>query len=1209
MIFKSKSKYLIKNISSQLYLNNKFNNVNIANKTISFYNLGMQLTNKIYYKHSNNLIYNKYFISKSNNCNLNYINNNNNLFNIIKNLTKFNKIHSKLISMENKTFTSKFKNVEENVHFPSMEEDILKYWDDIDAFKQQLENTKDFPVYTFYDGPPFATGLPHYGHITAGTLKDVVTRYWTQNKRYCQRRFGWDCHGLPIECIINEEEGIKSKKDLLDYGINNYNKKCREGVMKYATEWEHYTKRFGRWIDFKNDYKTMDKDFMESVWWVFKKIFDKGLVYRKCKVMPYSWACNTVLSNFEAGQAYKDVSDPSIYVHFPIEDKPNVSFIAWTTTPWTLPSNLALCVNPKFEYVQIKDKEKNKEYIICKDLIEKVAKAIHIKDYETVSTFKGQELKGIAYVPLFETFLKLKNQGCFKIMIDEYVTKEDGTGVVHQAPAFGEDDFRVCFNAGIIDQDNPLCPIDDDGKFTDDFPLVSGLNFKEADEKIIEALKSSGRMLSKGTLNHKYPMCYRTGKPLMYKAIPSWFISVEKIKQDLIDNNKKANWVPKYVQEKRFHNWLKDSKDWCISRSRAWGNPIPIWVSEDFEEKICFSSLKELCEYANLDYNKIDDMHREFLDDIVVPSKKGKGNLKRIPEVFDCWFESGSMPYAQLNYPHKLSEEEFKKRFPADFIAEGLDQTRGWFYTLNVISTILFNSNPYQNLIVNGLVLDKDGKKMSKKDKNYPNPLDMCNKHGADSIRLYLMNSQLVKGQSLKFKEEGLSGVIKDIFLPLYNSYKFLIQNIHRYEMTNNVSFKHNNSILKNSYESLNLTDKWILAYSQRLLKFVRNEMENYRLYTVVTELLSFLEKLTNWYIRLNRNRIKGDNGKEDSELSLNILFKVTLDLIILLSPFIPFLTESIYQNLKVGLEKPENSIHFLYIPKPDETLINNKIESIMKDTITVIEMGRNLREIKKIVIKKPVAEIVIINSNKQFLDNLKQMESYIIDELNTNEIKYANDEDKYLKVSLNPNFEVLYAKSKEIKETMKDENKEDDKDLIQEEKNAKTEANKIASIIKKLNQNKITELVLNGKVQTENKDVPEITKDIVLIKKDFHKNIASDKSYHNLANSECGIRINTTVNEQILNNYYCRDITNKIQKQRKETGIKITDNIIISLNVNENSKTLKKVVKQFKENISKVIKVKLCVGLEEETNYIKHSDVEHNVAEEKIRILIFKKN
>lgn len=1106
--------------------------------------------------------------------------------------------------------TESFKTVEENISFPKSELEVLEYWDKIDAFKTQLEKTKDFPPYTFYDGPPFATGLPHYGHITAGTLKDVVTRYWTQNGRFCERKFGWDCHGLPIECIINERENIKSKKDLINYGIANYNKKCREGVMEYAGEWEDYTRRFGRWIDFKNDYKTMDRDFMESVWWVFKQIYDKGLVYRKCKVMPYSWACNTVLSNFEAGSNYKDIADPSIYITFPFVKNPKRAFIAWTTTPWTLPSNLAVTLNPELIYVVVLDKVKEVEYVFAEALLEKVTKAIKLEEYEVLEKLKGKDLEGTEYVPLFDDFIKYREQGCFKALCDTFVTSVDGTGVVHTAPAFGEDDFKVGVSNGIVDQDKPLCPIDDDGNFTQEFALTAGMNFKKADPVICEELKTKGRLLAKGVLNHQYPMCYRTGEPLMYKAIPSWFIAVEKVKEDLLENNKKAEWVPKYVQEKRFHNWLQDARDWCISRSRAWGNPIPLWVSDDMEERVCITSLKELVEYTGLK-DAPEDIHREFLDQLTIPSKQGKGLLKRIPEVFDCWFESGSMPYAQLSYPFKLSQEEFEKRYPADFIAEGLDQTRGWFYTLNVISTILFNKNPYKNLIVNGLVLAADGKKMSKKDKNYPDPRLMAEVHGADAVRLYLMNSQLVKGQSLRFKEEGLKDVVKDIFLPLYNSYKFLVQNIQRFEKANTTKFMFEEKYIKNNFDKLNLTDKWILAYSQRLIKFVRNEMEHYRLYTVVSELLNFLEKLTNWYIRLNRNRIKGDYGVEEAHLSLSVLFMVTLDLIILLSPFIPFLTESIYQNLKNGIENPEASVHFLQIPKANETFINEKIEKVIQDMICVIDQGRYLREQKKIVMKMPIAKIQVVNSNQAFIDNIKLVENYVIEELNANEIEYIVDESKYVKVSANPNFQVLYTKSKEIKDQMEEENKLDDPELKAEEEKLKKEANLVAAVIKKLDEKSLHTLLIDGAVDTGDKQAPKITLEQVLIKREFLKEFQKDKEFHVHANAANAIRISTEVNDKMMNAFYARDLTNKVQKMRKETGIKISDEIVITYSYSDSSIKLKAMLESgFKDSILKTLKVPFILFDKESiTGFERNSILELEVAEEKITVEIYKKN
>lgn len=1096
--------------------------------------------------------------------------------------------------------SSNFRSVNDNINFPKNEEEILKYWDEIDAFKTQLKKTEGCPKYTFYDGPPFATGLPHYGHITAGTIKDVVTRYWTQTGRHVERKFGWDCHGLPIEVVINKALGIKTKKDLLNIGIKKYNSECRSIVMTYANEWRWYTKRFGRWIDFDNDYKTLDLNFMESVWWVFKQIFNKSLVYRKCKVMPYSASCNTVLSNFEAGSNYQDINDPSVIISFPLKSNPKRKLLAWTTTPWTLPSNLFLAVNPKLDYVIIQvEKDENKEYILAEALLKDVAGKMKIEGkYEILEKVKGSELSGIEYEPLFtEFFDKFHPKGCFRVYTADYVSSGDGTGIVHNAPGFGEDDYAVGVQYNLIDADKPLCPVDDDGAFTEEFPLCAGKYFKDADPIIIENLKHRGRLMYHGSIVHKYPMCYRTNTPLMYRAIPSWFIRVEDLKDDLMNNNKKAYWVPKYVQEKRFHNWLADARDWCFSRNRAWGNPIPIWVSDDFEEMVCVGSVQELRELSGV--QDIKDLHREFIDHITIPSKQGKGQLKRIEEVFDCWFESGSMPYAQIHYPFEVNKEKFDQIYPADFIAEGLDQTRGWFYTLNVIATALFNTNPYKNLIVNGLVLAENGEKLSKSKGNFEDPKVIFEEFGADATRLYLIDSPLVRGQSLRFSKKGLKEVTKDVFLPLYNSYRFLIQNIQRYEATSGKLFNFNQDLLKS--ETLNITDKWIVAYCQRLIKFVRTEMENYRLYTVVDELLTFLDKLTNWYIRLNRARIKGDFGNEDCVNSLNVLYSTMLNLVILLSPFIPFLTETIYLNLKNGLQVGhpllEESIHYLRMPTPDESLIDYKIEEIMQNMISVIELGRQLREKKGILLKKPVASIQVINFDKNFLDNLKVVENYIIDELNANEIVYVQEEEKYIKLSAKANFEVLYKKSKDIKETMKDENKEDDPELKKEEEQAKKEANAIAAIMKTLNEMEVRELILKKSID---KNGTHITADQVIIEKKFLPEFEKDKVFICLSNQECGIRINTTVDENILNNYFCREVINRIQKLRKETGINIQDDIIVQYALNESvpSPHVKIVCESMKENVIKIIKVPF--GSEAPNGYKVHANSEYVIGGEK---------
>lgn len=1113
--------------------------------------------------------------------------------------------------MENE-IKSKFEIVEEHPSFPKNEEKIIEFWRKINAFKTQLKKTEGFPKYTFYDGPPFATGMPHYGHLTAGGIKDVVTRYWSQRGKFVERRFGWDCHGLPIETIMNQKLNIQTKKDLMKIGIEKYNEECRKIVMTYAEDWKYYTERYGRWIDFENDYRTMNTSFMETVWWIFKEIYKTGRVYRKCKVMPYSCSCNTVLSNFEAGWNYQTVSDPSVVVTMPLVDDPKKKILAWTTTPWTLPSNLFLTVNPKMVYVLVKaNGDENQQYIVAETRLNEVMKQIKVNDkYEIVQKYNGTDLSGWSYVPLFDTFVeKYKPKGCFKVYLADYVTTEDGTGIVHNAPGFGEDDYIVSLKYNLVDPDSPLCPIDDDGCFTSECSLVQGKSYKQADPIIIEHLTKAKRLLYSGTINHKYPFCYRSNTPLMYRAIPSWFVRVEDMRNELVESNNKSYWVPKYVQEKRFHNWLTNARDWCISRSRSWGTPIPIWISDDGQEKVVVGSIEELEKLSGV--KDITDLHREYIDKITIPSSQGKGTLKRITEVFDCWFESGSMPYAQVHYPFEINNEDFMKHFPADFIGEGLDQTRGWFYTLNIISTIVFKQNPYKNVIVNGLVLDKYGEKLSKSKGNYKDPKLLFDEYGADVIRLYLIDSPLVKGQSLKFNEDtGLSQKIKDVFLPLYNSYRFLIQNIHRYEKATNKQFVFNKEILFMS--DLNITDKWIVAYEQRLIKFLHQEMESYRLYTVVTELLSFLDKLTNWYIRLNRSRVKGDFGEEDCLKVLNILFFTMLNLIILLSPFIPFITEFIYQNLKNGL-KPnspllEESIHFLRIPEYDEKLLDNKIEEIMNNMISVIELGRKLREKKKIPLKKPVASLSVIDFDQQFLDNIKVVENFVIEELNTNSITYINEESKYIKLSLKPNYEILYKRCKEIKDTMVTEEKENDPELKAEESQAKKEANGVAGIITKLTEGEIKELLTKKEFK---KGAIVITSDQIAVEKKFLPEYEKDKVNACLSNSDCGIVINTETNEEINNAFLSREIINRIQRLRKDSGIQIQDDIIVVYSFKDEAQapSLVKVSLLLKDSIEKVIRAPFTKQIPKEGyNLHKEDSYEIGENEEMIHLAIYKK-
>lgn len=951
--------------------------------------------------------------------------------------------------------------VPESPQFPKNEEEIVHFWDKIEAFQKQLEKTKHLKPYTFYDGPPFATGLPHYGHICAGTIKDVITRYASMTGHHVPRKFGWDCHGLPIEFQIDKQFNFKTKSEREHFGVRNYNDECRKIVMRYSAEWEVIVKRVGRWIDFKNDYKTMDLSFMESVWWVFKQIFDKGYVYKGCKIMPYSNGCNTALSNFEASLNYKDVQDPSIYCYMPLVDEPETSLLIWTTTPWTLPTNLGCIVHPDFDYVKLKDKETGKILIMAECRLPEIykvkgaaqpkgkdgdkkdkkkekknkkkggkdeggveveeegaadAKAEEAGDkpaelpYEILGKFKGKELEGKKYTPLFPYYQEREAHGCFKVLCDTYVTSDAGTGIVHCSPAYGEDDYRVSLKYGIIKPDDPAVSVDDNGYYLTAVSDYKGQHIKDVEKQIIKDLKAKGRVYKDTQLTHSYPFCWRSNTPLIYKAVNQWFIKVTDLKDKLLKNNMKSTWVPKSIQEGRFHNWLENANDWCFSRDRFWGNPIPIWISDDGEEFECIGSIKELEERSGV--KGIHDLHRENIDHITIPSKKGKGTLKRIPEVFDCWFESGSMPYASQAYPFKMNEEEFKKRFPADFIGEGLDQTRGWFYTLNVIATALFDDTPYKNLIVNGIVLDKNGQKMSKSNPTYEKPEVLIHKFGADAIRLYLMNSPLLKADSLNFKEEGVAAVVRDVFLPWYNVYRFLLQNINRWEEDNKKEFKFDESLFEGENKFTNIMDRWILAANQDLIRYVRKEIDNYRLYSVVEKKVQFLEQLSNWYVKLNRKRLKGSDGEADWTIALNVLYQVLMNSMLLMAPYVPFIVETFYQNMRKclnpGSKYLDESIHFIQIPNFNEKLIDAELVDIIDKMQGMIQSVRTIRDNNKLPVKQGVESLKIVCKNDRTLELVKKVEQYIIGECNVGKVEYTSDYKKYINYKLTPNHRLL---------------------------------------------------------------------------------------------------------------------------------------------------------------------------------------------------------
>ncbi|XP_027123037.2 isoleucine--tRNA ligase, cytoplasmic [Coffea arabica] len=1026
--------------------------------------------------------------------------------------------------------------------FPNQEEKILEFWSEVKAFETQLEKTKDFPEYIFYDGPPFATGLPHYGHILAGTIKDIVTRYQSMTGHHVTRRFGWDCHGLPVEHEIDLKLGIKSREDVLKMGIDKYNDECRSIVSRYVEEWEKTVVRVGRWIDFRNDYKTMDLKFMESVWWVFAQLYNKGLVYRGFKVMPYSTGCKTPLSNFEANSNYKEVPDPEIMASFPLaDDEEGTSLVAWTTTPWTLPSNLALCVNKDFVYVKVRNKFNGKIYVVAESRlselpVEKAKKGVpngpvndsestnpktkssggkgkDLATYEVLEKFSGSSLVGKKYVPLFDYFKDFSDVA-FKVVADDYVTADSGTGIVHCAPAFGEDDYRVCMENHIITKgENLVVAVDDDGCFTERITDFKGCYVKDADKGIIQAVKEKGRLVKSGSFMHSYPFCWRSDTPLIYRAVPSWFVAVEKIKDQLLENNKQTYWVPDFVKEKRFHNWLENARDWAVSRSRFWGTPLPLWISEDGVEIEVMDSIEKL---ERLSGSKVTDLHRHKIDHLTIQSRRGPefGVLRRVEDVFDCWFESGSMPYAYIHYPFE-NVELFENNFPGHFVAEGLDQTRGWFYTLMVLSTALFEKPAFRNLICNGLVLAEDGKKMSKRLKNYPPPGEVIDEFGADALRLYIINSPVVRAEPLRFKKDGVYGVVKDVFLPWYNAYRFLVQNAKRLEVEGLAPFAPmDQCTLQNSS---NVLDQWINSATLSLVHFVRKEMGAYRLYTVVPELLKFLDNLTNIYVRFNRKRLKGRTGELDCRVALSTLYHVLLTSCKAMAPFTPFFTEVLYQNMRKVCNGSEESIHYCSFPEV-EGEGGERIEKSVSRMMTIIDLARNIRERHNKPLKTPLREMVVVHPDAEFLGDIAgKLKEYVLEELNIKSLVPCNDTLKYASLRAEPDFSVLGKRlgksmgvvAKEVKAMSTD-------DILAFEKAGEIN---IATFSLKLSDIKIS----RGFRRPDN---------------------ISDKDMDAAGDGDVLVVLDLRQDESLFEAGVAREVVNRIQKLRKKAGLEPTDTV-----------------------------------------------------------------
>lgn len=866
--------------------------------------------------------------------------------------------------------------------FPDMEREVLNFWSSDSTFQASLEQRSDSPEYVFYDGPPFANGLPHYGHLLTGYVKDIVPRYQTMKGKLVGRVFGWDCHGLPAELEAEKQLGIKDKGEIESMGLEAFNDYCAKSVLEYTQEWKDYVTRQARWVDFDNGYKTMDLDFMESVMWAFKELYDKGLIYQGFRVLPYSWAEHTPLSNQETrlDDSYKMRQDPTLTVTFPITGvvegaSPDTSLVgayalAWTTTPWTLPSNLALAVNPGVNYVEVKVGEDGAEAIrgqrvlLAEALMGAYAKELG-EQHEVLAVHPGTNLVGLKYQPIFDYFADTDN--AFQILAAEYVTTEDGTGIVHQAPAFGEDDMNTCKANGIP----TVIPVDMDGKFTSLAPEYEGLLVFDANKNIIADLKAAARVVRHQTIEHSYPHSWRSGEPLIYMALPSWFVEVTKFRDRMVELNKDIEWMPAHIRDGQFGKWLEGARDWNISRNRYWGSPIPVWVSDDenYPRMDVYGSLDEL----ERDFGvRPTSLHRPFIDELTRPNPDdptGKSMMRRVPEVLDCWFESGSMPFAQKHYPFE-NKEWFDSHSPADFIVEYSGQTRGWFYTLHVLATALFDRPAFKKVVAHGIVLGDDGTKMSKSRQNYPNVNEVFDRDGSDAMRWFLMSSPILRGGNLIVTEQGIREGVRQALLPMWNAYSFLQL--------------YSSKPAEWSVDSTDVLDKYILAKLHDVVRGVGEALDNTDIAQACDEVRWFCDALTNWYVRRSRERFWA--GDDQHPEAFNTLFTVLETLTRVTAPLLPMASEVIWRGLT-----GERSVHLADFPKAEDFPADADLVRAMDEIRGVCSATSSVRKAHKLRNRLPLPQVTVALPDSQ---RLEPFTSIIRDEVNVKNVVLTSDVD-----------------------------------------------------------------------------------------------------------------------------------------------------------------------------------------------------------------------
>lgn len=990
-----------------------------------------------------------------------------------------------------------YKDLPENISLPELEKEIINFWKSDNTFEKSIACKADDKSFTFYEGPPTANGLPGIHHVISRTVKDLFCRYKAMQGYKVNRKAGWDTHGLPVEIEVEKQLGLKSKADIEAFGVIEFNKACRDSIFKYVNRWEELTNRMGYWVNLDEAYVTYHNSYIESVWWALKNFFDKGLIYKGYKIVPFCPKCESSLSSHEVAQGYEDLKDPSVYVKFKITsgEFAGSDFLVWTTTPWTLPSNVALAVNPGFTYVKVVT-AKGDNLILLRERL-----AVLSEEYSIEKEFSGNTLEKTEYEPLFNFYSPDKK--AYYVTLGDFVSAEDGTGIVHIAPAFGEDDYAIGRKYGL-----PIIQaVGKDGLFKKEVTAYAGQNFKESDRQISDDLKAAGRLYKREMFTHSYPHCWRHHVPLMYYATDSWFIETTKYNDKMMQQNDKVYWMPEEVGSGRFGQWLEDNIDWSLSRDRFWGTPLPIWYYTDSDGKEhyeCIGSVEELKErsynfsevYSN---DEEIDLHKPFIDNVKIKSKDGY-EMKRVREVIDCWFDSGSMPFAQWHYPFE-NKDIFDKNFPADFIAEGVDQTRGWFYSLIAINTFLFEKAPYKSVIVNGHILDKFGKKMSKSLGNVVNPFDMMEKYGADLLRWYLVGNSPV-GKSKLFNEDELIELKNKLFDTLLNTYKFFII----YSGLTNFDYKQSEFV---PVENRSVIDKWIISKLNTLKKEYFALMDAYEVTKACRMIFDFtIDELSNWYIRRNRKRFRNPENEQDKNSAYQTVYEILVNILQMMAPVSPFLTEKLYQNL----EGEGKSIHLSEFAAYNEKAIDEALEEQMGIAQRIVYLTRAIRVKNNLKVRQPLRQILIPVLNAHEKETISKFKDIILEEVNVKELNFVEGDSDIIKKKAKPNFKAIGPKfGKDVKT--------------------------VQAIINSFNKEDISKIESEG---TISKDGFVITRDDIEI---LTENITgwivdTDK---NLT-----IALDTTLDENLINEGITREFINRVQNFRKTNGFDINDKVEI---------------------------------------------------------------